>query len=316
MTITIGSLFAGIGGLELGLERAGLGPVLWQVERDAFCRSVLAKHWPTAERIENVQAAGIANLRPVDLICGGFPCQDLSIAGKGAGLAGDRSGLWSEYARIVREIRPRFVVVENVSALRTRGLGVVLGDLAAVGYDAWWCCISASAIGAPHRRDRLFIIAAMANPGRDRLENRCEAGSTQGTIDGENRGGTSVGALPVLRGIHLQHSRTSCERMRVRPDRAMGSISVSVQEESEGDGSESVVGRIAHGVPAGLDRLRAASYRWPARPNQPPHEWEAPRLATGVTRRAARLRSLGNAVVPQVAEVIGNLIVALAKEGA
>lgn len=100
MTLTIGSLFSGIGGLELGLEWAGLGPVKWQVEQSGFCRRVLAKHWPNVRRFRDVREVGSAELTPVDLICGGFPCQDLSSAGKGAGLAGRLSGLWWEFLRV------------------------------------------------------------------------------------------------------------------------------------------------------------------------------------------------------------------------
>jgi DNA (cytosine-5)-methyltransferase 1 len=95
----------------------------------------------------------------VDVLAGGFPCQDLSYAGKGAGIDGERSGLWGEYARLIRELRPRYVVVENVTALLARGMGRVLGDLAACGYDAEWDCIPAAAVGAPHRRDRVWIVA-------------------------------------------------------------------------------------------------------------------------------------------------------------
>lgn len=156
--LTVGSLFSGIGGIDLGLERAGM-KVRWQVEIDEWCRAVLAKHWPDVERFADVKEVGAHNLAYVDVIAGGFPCQDLSYAGKGAGLAGERSGLWYEYARIVRELRPRYVLVENVPGLLARGMGVVLGDLAACGYDAEWDCIPAAAVGAPHRRDRVWIIA-------------------------------------------------------------------------------------------------------------------------------------------------------------
>lgn len=159
-TLTIGSLFSGIpvGGLEMGLERAGLGPVLWQAESDPYCQRVLAKRWPEAKRYDDVRDINGETER-VDLICGGFPCTDISNAGKRAGMAGEHSGLWREYARIIRELRPRVVVVENVSALLGRGFGDVLGDMAACGYDAQWDCIPAAAVGAPHRRDRVFIIA-------------------------------------------------------------------------------------------------------------------------------------------------------------
>ena len=153
------SLFSGIGGLELGLEAAGVGETLWQVEQDAFCRSVLAKHWPEARRFEDVRTVGSGDIAGAELICGGFPCQDISTAGSGAGLAGERSGLWWEYARLIRAVLPRFVVIENVAALNRRGLDAVLGHLARCGYDAEWDIISAAAVGACHRRDRLFVVA-------------------------------------------------------------------------------------------------------------------------------------------------------------
>lgn len=157
--LTVGSLFSGIGGLELGLEWAGLGPVKWQVEIDPYCRKVLAKHWPDATRYEDIRDVGKHNLEPVDLICGGFPCQDISYAGKGLGLSGERSGLWYEYARIVGEMGPRYVVVENVAALLNRGLPEVLGTLASCGYDAEWDIIPAGGVGFPHLRERVMLVA-------------------------------------------------------------------------------------------------------------------------------------------------------------
>lgn len=164
--MNVGSLFAGIGGFDLGLERAGMR-VSWQVELDPYCRAVLARHFPEAERFEDVREVGAGSLAPVDLICGGFPCQDLSAAGRGAGLDGARSGLWADFARIVRELRPRYVVVENVPALLTgKGkrwdrapVGRVLGDLAEAGYDAEWACLSAREFGAPHLRKRIWLVA-------------------------------------------------------------------------------------------------------------------------------------------------------------
>lgn len=163
----VGSLFAGIGGMDLGLERAGM-EVVWQVEIDPFCQRVLAKHWPDAKRFNDVREVGAHNLEPVDLICGGFPCQDISHAGKGRGIEnGTRSGLWFEMHRIIRELRPRVVLVENVAALLVRGAGTVLGDLAESGHSAEWGCLPASSVGAPHRRDRVFIIAYPDNTRRN-----------------------------------------------------------------------------------------------------------------------------------------------------
>ncbi|HEU4463060.1 MAG TPA: DNA cytosine methyltransferase, partial [Solirubrobacterales bacterium] len=169
--MNVGSLFSGIGGFELGFERAGMR-VSWQVEQDPYCRAVLARHFPHAARFEDVREVGAGSLDAVDLVCGGFPCQDLSAAGRGAGIDGARSGLWAEYARIVRELRPRYVVVENVPALLTgkgkrweRGpIGRVLGDLAEARYDAEWACLSAREFGAPHLRKRVWIVAY---PARD-----------------------------------------------------------------------------------------------------------------------------------------------------
>jgi len=157
--ITIGSLFSGIGGLEAGIEVAIPGAsVRWQAECDPYARAVLAKHWPNATRYENVKDIN-ENTERVDIICGGFPCQDISNAGKREGIEGAKSGLWSEFARIVGILRPPFVFVENVSALLRRGMDRVLGDLSALGYDAEWGCFRASDVGAPHRRERIFILA-------------------------------------------------------------------------------------------------------------------------------------------------------------
>jgi len=153
-------LFAGIGGFNLGFERAGIKTV-WQVELNDYSRKVLARHFPDAERFYSVTSAGEHDwkLSKVDIISGGFPCQDISTSGKGAGINGRRSGLWKHYARIIGELRPRYVIVENVAALLDRGMGRVLGDLAALGYDAEWECLRASDFGAPHRRERIFIVA-------------------------------------------------------------------------------------------------------------------------------------------------------------
>lgn len=164
--LTIGSLFSGIGGLELGLERAGLGPVVWQVEQSAYCRSVLARHWPDAERFDDVRSVGAGNLAPVDLICGGFPCQDLSHAGKRKGLAGERSGLWREFLRIASELRPSWVVIENVHHAWAGWVPFVRRDLHAAGYASVPLRMSAGELGADHRRTRAFVIA---NPDGEQL---------------------------------------------------------------------------------------------------------------------------------------------------
>jgi DNA-cytosine methyltransferase len=163
--LTFGSLFAGIGGFEVGLERAGMIP-LWQVEINHYDLRVLAKDWPEVPKYRDVRYfLGSKKWRrarrawEVDVIAGGFPCQDISLAGRGAGLEGERSSLWFEFARILGLLRPHYVVVENVEALVERGLARVISDLAELGYTPEWDVISALSVGAPHRRRRLWIVA-------------------------------------------------------------------------------------------------------------------------------------------------------------
>ena len=184
--LTHGSLFSGIGGFDLGFQWAGI-KTIWQVELDGYCRKVLERHFPGATRFTDVREVhGImahANLNgtkrnksqdgtrsrlkqgcenclpPVDILSGGFPCQDISVAGKQTGIDGERSGLWSEFHRIIGELRPRYVVIENVANLVRLGLERVLSDLASIGYDAEWQIISANDVGAPHLRKRIWIVA-------------------------------------------------------------------------------------------------------------------------------------------------------------
>jgi DNA (cytosine-5)-methyltransferase 1 len=168
-TLRIGSLFAGIGGLELGLERAGLGRVAWQVEIDPNRRAVLAKHWPKAKRFNDVRVVSGSRrtsmsenaLDQVEVICGGFPCQDLSDAsrGRGGGIEGSKSGLWREYIRIVEEVEPQIVVVENVAGAATRKwLPPVRRGLHVLGYRTRALRIDARDVGAPHARARVFVV--------------------------------------------------------------------------------------------------------------------------------------------------------------
>lgn len=234
MPVTFGSLFAGIGGFDLGFERAGMA-CRWQVEIDNYASKVLAKHWPAVHRERDIRQCGRHNLEPVDVICGGFPCQDISYAGAGAGLAGERSGLFFEAVRVVRELRPKAVVLENVAALLTRGLDAVLGTLAAIGYDAEWHCIPAAAVGAPHIRDRLFVIGyVLADTGCERP-----------------RGSEAVDWHAAIRHERIKNT-TGGGWWETEPD----------------------VGRVANGIPA----------------------------------RVERLRGLGNAVVPQVAEFVARMV--------
>lgn len=169
-------LFSGIGGMSLGLERAGMETVAF-CEIEEFPRRVLAHHWPEVPIYDDVRTLTAERLKAdgigeIDAICGGFPCQDISTSGSGEGIDGARSGLWAEFARLIGELRPTFVLVENSPNLLAGGdgrwMGRVLGDLATLGYDAEWHCIPASAVGAPHQRDRVWIIAYTPGFGQSR----------------------------------------------------------------------------------------------------------------------------------------------------
>lgn len=303
-SLTIGSLFAGVGGLELGLEWAGLGPVLWQVEQNAFCRSVLAKHWPEAKRYTDVRDCEAREetllgtsyrseghkLAYVDVICGGFPCQDISVAGAGAGLEGLRSGLWFDYLRIVSAVRPRFVAIENVSALVNRGLETVLEGLTEIGYDALWFPLRASDLGAPHKRERLFVVAWRVSDA-DREQVRLE---------------------------QQRRPRRRTQRVRDEGNPEPGHVGEDVAN-SNGERCEGLAPSRVHAHGSQRDDLtRRGDRAWPPGPGDAAswEEWikrggpepSVRRGSHGLSAAMDQLAALGNAVVPQCAEVVGHVI--------
>lgn len=286
-------IFSGIGGFSLGLERSGGFETVAFCEIEPYCRRVLAKHWPNVPCYEDVReltaerlaADGIA----VDVICGGFPCQDISFAGKRAGLEGARSGLWSEYARLIGELRPRFVIVENVPGLLSLGMGDVLGSLAALGYDATWDCIPASAVGAPHRRDRVWLVAYA---GGKQHKSRGNAQRRKATTQFSNPNANA-------------HRRERTDALRLaKPGSARLCEDVA---NASGSRLPDYQGR---GASANRNRDRTAdSGGWPSRErNGWSTEPDVGRVAHGVPSRVDRLRALGNAVVPQIPELIGKAI--------
>ena len=255
----------------------------------------------------------------VDLICGGFPCQDISVAGKGAGLTGERSGLWNDFARIIRTVRPRWVVIENVPALTARGLGTVLGDLAEIGFDAEWHCIPASAVGAPHRRERVWIVG----------NTRCEPIGGSITASALERGEAAAPASPVDTGD------AGCGGTRSRSSNVADANSVRFRVPRRGEIAPATRGiksetqerqRLwADAEPSrqggDVPDTDCAGRQQQRRPESTPAEqlaakrsgwWQSEpdvgRVAHGVPSRVDRLRCLGNAVVPQVVEVIGRAI--------
>jgi DNA (cytosine-5)-methyltransferase 1 len=157
VTLTVGSLFSGIGGIDLGLERAGMR-VIWQAEVDPYCSRVLANHWPDVPNLGDVTLIDWSSVERPDVLAGGYPCQPFSVAGRQLGEADERH-LWPFFADAIRVLRPRFALLENVPGHLALGFGRVLGDLAEIGYDATWDCVPAAAVGAPHLRDRVFVVA-------------------------------------------------------------------------------------------------------------------------------------------------------------
>ena len=289
--LTMGSLFSGIGGLDLGLERSFKGQLqtAWQVEENQFCRSVLERHWPNAKRYNDVRTVGAHNLEPIDILCGGFPCQDISIAGKGEGLNGERSGLWWEFHRIINELRPSVVVMENVPAITIRGLSAVVGSLAQIGYDCQWTIISAKQCGAPHLRRRWFCVAyphsigcrASSDTQREHQHRvHRERDTTQG-IQQRSEWQSGVGKD--------SNASTNTNSQRIQ-EQSIWSESVGQTRQSECRSSQ--------------DKRTDQNY-WQRFPTQSP----VCRRNDGIPNRVDRLKSLGNAVVPQCAEWVGQQII-------
>ena len=193
------SLFSGVGGLDMGFERAGIETVL-QAERDPWCLEVLARHWPQTERVTDVR--DVRGVGGIDLIYGGFPCQDVSVAGKRAGLGGERSGLWFEFHRVLSELRPRWAVIENVPGLLSsndgRDFGVILDGLGELGYSVGWAVLDAQHFGVPQRRRRVFIVAGATSRGVEQVLSLCEScggNPATGRATGQGVAGTlSAGA--------------------------------------------------------------------------------------------------------------------------
>jgi DNA (cytosine-5)-methyltransferase 1 len=287
------SLFAGIGGFDLGLERTGGFETVAFCEIEPFAVRVLNKNWPEVSVYgdvreltgEGLRAAGIIP----DVICGGFPCQDISFAGKGAGLAGERSGLWFEFARLIGEIRPQFVIVENVAALLSRGLGDVLGTLASLGYDAEWHCIPACAVGAPHRRDRIWILA---HPNGGLHAGELGTGENRPAPAGSESRDAGEGKAP-----HGQ---------RVRAEPGASREDVADAERRRLQGGDEQRARTPTVIPAAYRRHRRGGEFGQAWRTEP----DVGRVAHGVPHSMERLRGLGNAVVPQIPELIGRAILA------
>mgnify|MGYP003111711868 CR=1 FL=1 len=303
-------LFSGIGGFSLGLERAGFKTVAF-CEVDKKCQAVLKKHWPDVPMFDDVSNLKGKDIEEkIDVICGGFPCQDISLAGKGAGLAGKRSGLWSEFYRLIKEIRPKYAIIENVSALRSRGLDQVLRALSEIGYDAEWHCITAASIGAPHRRDRIWIVAYSSNEGIDRGQWKQADDAIESGFRGSDSGGSisNVEFKIMAHADDIRSSRGGETGIRENLEKAWsqftggGSIGYNREmADSDNKRLQRDVGEREAGTQGESKRHTSERGWWATEP-------DVGRVANGIPGRVDRLKQLGNAVVPQIPQLIGMAI--------
>jgi DNA (cytosine-5)-methyltransferase 1 len=269
MTLTVGSLFSGIGGLDLGLERAGMN-VIWQSEIDPYACRVLKKHWPEVPNHGDIKQINWGDVVRPDVVCGGYPCQPFSTAGKRKG-ENDPRHLWPWVREAISQLRPQYAILENVRGHLSLGGVTVIGELASIGYDAEWRIVSAASVGANHRRDRIIIVAYPNDAGPHSEEiNPTEAGEY---------------ARRWLGGCGQDVADTEG----------------SVRRRPESHGVCTVYGQATELGKQGWDSKSISSW-WETEP-------DVGRVADGVPARVDRLRGLGNAVVPQVAEVIGRLVV-------
>lgn len=266
-------LFSGIGGFSLGLERTGGFETVAFCEIEEFPRKVLAKHWPEVPCFEDVKKLKGKDIGPVDVICGGYPCQPFSVAGERRGEEDDRH-LWPEFSRLVAELRPTWVIGENVAGHVSMGLDDVLSDLEGQGYTARTFIIPASAVDAPHRRDRVWIVAHAASEGLPiRRQARRKTGNTEeetGVVSGSERCG---------------------ETLADTNDAGLQGRSKAGNAGSKREGRDKLAERCCDGKGS----------TWTTEPR-------VGRVANGVPRRVDRLKALGNAVVPQIPEMIGHAI--------
>jgi len=326
--MTGGSLFSGIGGFELGLLRSGLiTEVKWQVEIDGFCRQILERHFPETKRYGDIRECGQHNLEPVDVIFGGFPCQPFSVAGKRQGAEDDRY-LWPEMVRIIAEIRPTLVIGENVSGIVNMALDQVLSDLEAEGYETATFVIPACAVNAPHRRDRVWIVGYSKN-------SRCEWWRQKQVGTGRSLADGFTGTDSHAPEANERKSRPRNEsKPRVTPHEKLSQNDTNAPDAEITERKCAGVARTGWDGFTDQDTNAFDSHiqRLQGKPNNiggkgaQSHDkqfmrcdrgWEENWLEVAtrfcgmdarVSDRVDRLKALGNAVVPQVAEAIGTII--------
>jgi len=317
MEVTVGSLFSGIGGLDLGLERAGM-KVIWQSEIHPYCCKVLKKHWPEVPNHGNIKEINWQKIEKPNIIAGGYPCQPFSQAGKRKGTQDPRH-LWPWVREAISQLRPDYAILENVPGHLTMGGTEVVGALTEIGYDAQWRVVSAAGLGANHLRKRIIIVAypnsSDATHGRKRAhvasQNNCRGNDRSGS--NSDVGQISLGGARQNTGYvaHPNDSGSRTSQCCVERKHASGVIFGQHSQH----GSSRCCTKVAHTNSLGNGKClfndnsisefaqscRSLGTNWQVEPN-------VGRVAHGIPNRVDRLRGLGNAVVPQVAEYIGRLV--------
>lgn len=266
------SLFSGIGGIDLGLEATRFFETVAFCEIDKNCHKVLNKHWPLVPIFDDVKTLNSetlsnAGLPQIDIICGGFPCQDISFAGAQKGiLKGERSSLWKEYFRLIKELRPKYVFIENVEHLRKNGLGIVLRDLSSIGHTVEWSVLTAEAFGLPHKRERLFIVSYPSSIGLDECIREERHLQTNEEWESEE--------------THSDRKKCEPEFIEIRKILSSGSVEEFMSTRASRKSTISRIRRVTYGIPNKLDE----------------------------SKRKIRIKQLGNAVVPILAEYVGTQI--------
>ncbi len=311
--LTVGSLFSGIGGLDLGLERAGM-KVIWQSEIDPYCNKVLKKHWPEVPNYGNIKEIEWATIPRPNVICGGYPCQPFSTAGKRRG-TDDPRHLWPWVRIAISELRPQYAILENVRGHLSMGGLQVIGELAEIGYDAEWRVVSAAGLGAPHRRDRIIIVAYANDTGKRAPDSDLERQRTASSgkwHDALNESGGRGANVADPSGKCSHGRQPGSDTTQPRQKGLQKQIGTSGANVANSEGSASGSTQPYDLCPSIWQTTKLRKSDSSTRTNS---DWwqvepDVGRVADGVSNRVDRLRGLGNAVVPQVAEYIGRLVMA------
>ncbi len=306
LLMRFGSLFSGIGGLDLGLERAGF-TCRWQSEIDPYASRVLTKHWPNVPNLGDIKNIDWTTTPAVDLVCGGYPCQPFSTAGLRNG-TDDPRHLWPYFADCLRILRPRFALLENVPGHLSLGFGDVQTDLAALGYNTEWDCIPAAAVGAPHLRDRIFVIATRQTVGMDTDSNS----KSDGTVNAATKPWPSPMADTDSTRREKQHVATVTTDARFNTGPTNQKQRMWQPKSDVADTDLYIMGRNRPTTNPRTPSRNRQHHAGRETCNECRQWWETEpdvgRVADGVPSRVDRLRGLGNAVVPQVAQHLGNII--------